>query len=37
VSLNHSNIFHCGIDRKGWYYTAAMGGAFFSDDQGRSW
>ena len=37
VSLNHSNIFHCGIDRKGWYYTAAMGGAFFSDDQGHSW
>ena len=24
-SLNHSNIFHCGIDRKGALYTAAMG------------
>ena len=27
-NLNHSNIFHCGIDRKGALYTGAMGGAF---------
>ena len=33
-SLNHSNIFHCGIDRKGALYTAAMGGAFVSHDCG---
>eukprot|EP00937_MAST-01D_sp_MAST-1D-sp2_P005083 g5083.t1 len=33
-NLNHSNIFHCGIDRKGWLYTAAMGGAFVSKDCG---
>jgi len=33
-SLNHSNIFHCGIDRKGNLYTAAMGGAFVSRDCG---
>ena len=36
-SLNHSNIYHCGIDRQGWLYTAAMGGAFRSTDQGHSW
>ena len=33
-SLNHSNIFHCGIDRKSVLYTAAMGGAFVSHDCG---
>ena len=33
-SLNHSNIFHAGIDRKGALYTAAMGGAFVSHDCG---
>lgn len=33
-SLNHSNIFHCGIDRQGALYTAAMGGAFVSHDCG---
>ena len=33
-SLNHSDIFHCGIDRKGALYTAAMGGAFVSHDCG---
>ena len=33
-NLNHSNIFHCGIDRKGALYTAAMGGAFVSHDCG---
>lgn len=33
-SLNHSNIFHCGIDRVGNLYTAAMGGAFISRDCG---
>ena len=26
INLNHSNIWHCGIDRQGWLYTAAMGG-----------
>ena len=33
-SLNHSNIFHAGIDRKGALYTAAMGGAYVSHDCG---
>ena len=33
-SLNHSDIFHCGIDRSGALYTAAMGGAFVSTDCG---
>ena len=33
-SLNHSNIFHCGIDRRGNLFTAAMGGAFVSRDCG---
>ena len=33
-SLNHSNIFHAGIDRKGALMTAAMGGAFVSHDCG---
>ena len=33
-NLNHSNIFHCGIDRRGWLYTAAMGGAFFAEPCG---
>lgn len=33
-NLNHSNIFHCGIDRVGNLYTAAMGGAFISRDCG---
>ena len=37
LSCNHSNIFHAGIDHHGWYYTAAMGGAFRSKDQGHSW
>jgi hypothetical protein len=32
VNLNHSNIWHCGIDRQGWMYTAAEGGAFVSFD-----
>lgn len=33
-SLNHSGIFHCGIDRKGVLYTAAMEGSFVSHDCG---
>lgn len=33
-NLNHSNIFHCGIDRRGNLYTAAMGGAYVSRDCG---
>ena len=33
-SLNHSGIFHCGIDRRGNLYTAAMEGAFVSRDCG---
>ena len=34
-SLNHSNIWSCGIDRRGWLYTAAMGGAYFAEPCGR--
>lgn len=37
INLNHSNIWHCGIDRQGWLYTAAEGGAFRSMDNGHSW
>merc|ERR1719230_209843 len=33
-SLNHSGIFHCGIDRRGNLFTAAMEGAFVSRDCG---
>ena len=29
-SLNHSGIFHAGIDRRGNLFTAAMEGAFVS-------
>ena len=36
-NLHHSNTFHCGIDRQGWMYTAAMGGAYRSMDQGKTW
>ena len=34
-NLNHSNIFHCGIDRQGRLYTSAMGGAFRSKPCGN--
>ena len=37
VNLNHSNIWHCGIDRRGALYTAAMGGAYRSFDNGATW
>jgi hypothetical protein len=37
LSCNHSNVFHAGIDQHGVYYTAAMGGAFRSQDRGASW
>jgi len=33
-SLNNSNIFHAGIDRQGWLYTASGGGAHVSRDCG---
>ena len=33
----NGGVFHAGIDRQGWFYTAGMGGAFGSMDRGHTW
>ena len=36
-SLGKNEIYHIGIDRQGWLYTAAEEGAFVSQDKGKTW
>merc|ERR1719191_372945 len=34
--LHHGNTFHCAIGQDGYLYTAAMGGAYRSNDTGKT-